>query len=176
MTNKNALVAYLDEKWFYVSNNRRKIKILPLGDDEEEDADFILQPKVRNRRYPVKVMFLGIVINPNDDHNFDGRIHLERVSKSKRANKTLHHQRFSFDINVNTEIKNDGWRDVITKDQGITIDEHIAIIGEYYKLHPDIIDCMVFNYKTLIGENRNSKEVYLSGGDILFGSKHFSTG
>merc|ERR1740124_1015186 len=51
----------LDEKWFYITNRRRRIKRLPRGDDEEEGADYIPQPKVRNRRFPIKAMYMGVV-------------------------------------------------------------------------------------------------------------------
>ena len=54
-------VAYLDEKWFYTTNFRRKIKRLPKSEEEEEGDDFIPQPKVRSRRFPIKAISMGVV-------------------------------------------------------------------------------------------------------------------
>ena len=45
LTNVNSPVAYLDEKWFYTTNRRRKMKKLPKGDDEQEGVNFCLNQK-----------------------------------------------------------------------------------------------------------------------------------
>ena len=47
-------VAFLDEKWFYTTNRRRKLKLLPKGHNEIEIPKY-QRPKIRSRRYPVKV-------------------------------------------------------------------------------------------------------------------------
>ena len=46
LTNKNSPIAYLNEKWFYTTNRRRRIKKLPRSEEEAKDVDFIVQPKV----------------------------------------------------------------------------------------------------------------------------------
>jgi len=76
----------LDEKWFYTTNRRRKVKRLPRGEDEEEGVDFIPQPKVRSRRFPVKAMFMGVVGRPIPEKQFDGKIHMERGVKRRWLN------------------------------------------------------------------------------------------
>merc|ERR1712032_509552 len=103
----NTHLCYLDEKFFYVTNRRRKIKRLPLDADEKEGCDSLATPKMRNRRYPVKCMYLGVVGNPIPAKQVDGRIHLERVSKSTMAAKKSVNQRFSDDRNINNAL-NDG--------------------------------------------------------------------
>ena len=80
LTNVDSPIAYIDEKWFYTTNRRRKVKKLPLAPHEEEGADKIVIPKMRSRRFPVKSMFMGVVARPRPQHNFDGKILLERVS------------------------------------------------------------------------------------------------
>ena len=50
LTDKFANVAMLDEKWFYTTNRRRKIKRLPLGDNEKEGDDKVQHPQMRSRR------------------------------------------------------------------------------------------------------------------------------
>ena len=54
-TNSSAPVAFLDEKWFYTTNRRRKLKLLPKGQQEQEAPDAVRRPRIRSRRYPVKV-------------------------------------------------------------------------------------------------------------------------
>ncbi len=93
-------VCYLDEKWFCTVLCQRKIKVLPLGDSEENDADKIVKPKCRSQRFPIKVMYLGDVARPNELFKFNGRICLERVSRTKTVDT-----RFSNDGLVNDEIK-----------------------------------------------------------------------
>ena len=95
LTEKNAHVTYLDEKWFYTTNRRRKIKKLPRAADEDEGADYYSQPKVRSRRFPIKAMYMGVVGRPIPEKNFDGRVHLERVSQTKTVQKMMAHQNFS---------------------------------------------------------------------------------
>ena len=81
LTDKFANVAILDEKWFYTTNRRRKIKRLPLGGNEKEGDDKVKHPQMRSSRFPIKSMFMGVVGRPRPDKFFDGGILLERVSK-----------------------------------------------------------------------------------------------
>ena len=69
LTDVNAAVTYLDEKWFYTTNRRRRMKKLPKGNDEEEGIDFVPQPKVRSRRFPVNSMFMTVVGRPVKEKN-----------------------------------------------------------------------------------------------------------
>ena len=82
-------VCYLDEKWFYPTTRRRKLKFLPCGKHEKPGADIIRRPKTRSRRFPIKVMYLGVVGRPKTvgRRRFNGRIFLERVSKTKKSRR-----------------------------------------------------------------------------------------
>ena len=73
LTDTNEPVTHLDEKWFYTTNRRRLIKRLPKGEDEEEGVDYIPQPKVRSRRFPIKSMFMGVVARPVPSKKIDGK-------------------------------------------------------------------------------------------------------
>ena len=92
-------MGHLDEKWFYVTNRRRKIKVLPPLEGEPPGSDVVVQPKMRNGPHPVKVMSMGVVANLIPLCNFDGKIFLERISMEKTATITTHHQQFSDDVN-----------------------------------------------------------------------------
>lgn len=86
-------VAFLDEKWFYTTNCRQRLKILPTTDDENGRVRPPRRPRIRSRRYPVKVMYLGVVACPQPDHTFDGRVLLERVSRRKRLARASRNHR-----------------------------------------------------------------------------------
>ena len=102
------IMGHLDEKFFYVTNRRRQIKMLPIKDGEPLGSNSFVQPKMRSRRYPVKVIFMGVVANLIPSRNFSGKIHLERISKQKTTTAMSHHQQFSDDIHVNSLIKRGG--------------------------------------------------------------------
>ena len=55
---------------------------------EIEGNDTIKHPQMRSRRFPVESMSIGIVGCPRPDKNFDGRIFLERISKTYTIKKT----------------------------------------------------------------------------------------
>lgn len=92
---KNTPIAYLDEKWFYTTNHQNKLKILPEGRFEYQGNCLVNYPKIRSRHFPVKVMYLGVVVRPRmDDHEFDGKILLQRVSKPVVLSQTTRNKQF----------------------------------------------------------------------------------
>ena len=103
-----ALVTYLDERWFYTTDRCRRIKRLPKGDEKEDGADFIVLPKVRSRRFLIKGMFMRVCGRPIQNKNFDGKLHLEKVSKITVLKKMTTHQNFCNDWMLNNENKDGG--------------------------------------------------------------------
>ena len=55
---------FLDEKWIYTTSRRRKLKVLPPADFEDAEEVRVTNPKVRSRRHPCKIMYMGIVAPP----------------------------------------------------------------------------------------------------------------
>ena len=53
LTDENAPVAYIDEKFFCTTNQHRKIKKLPIGHHESSGAYFTPAPKIRSRCFPI---------------------------------------------------------------------------------------------------------------------------
>ena len=116
-TDPNIPVAYLDEKWFYTATRRRKIKMLPLSDEELSSPNLAsvhaseASPKIRSRRHPVKAMCLGVVGRPMKDEtkdvDFNGRIMIKRVAREQKVEKLARNQNFSPDAKVNDALKND---------------------------------------------------------------------
>ena len=102
---------FLDEKWFYTTSRRRKVKILPAGPDEDPEEVVHQQPTTRSRRHAIKVMYLGVVGLPvpkevfGGNKDFDGKIFLDRVSKVKGYKKATYNQNFTDVASNNGKIK-----------------------------------------------------------------------
>ena len=163
LTNETAPVTYLDEKWFYTTNRRRRVKKLPRGPNEEEGVDIVPPQKVRSRHFPVKAMFMGVVGRPINEKNFDGKIHLERVSKTVEVTKLTAHQNFCDDVVVNCQIKQGGWRDLHV--EGMSLDEMRDAMKHHFALDDAVCDRIEFIYKTKIGRKGNTKEVRIKDGE-----------
>ena len=101
---------------------------------------------MRSRSSPIKSMFMGVVGRPKIDKNSDGRILLDRVSKT-RAIKKKTHQCFSDDVIINSEIKTGNWKDFYVPKTDMQLDDLKEIIGKNYNLEDDIIDRLEFTYK-----------------------------
>ena len=52
---------------------RKKMKILPLGARETAGADVIPMEREGSRRYAKKVMYLGVIACPEEDHILTAR-------------------------------------------------------------------------------------------------------
>ena len=157
-TDPNIPVAYLDEKWFYTSSRRRKIKTLPLSDEELSSPNLAsihaseASPKIRSRRYPVKVMYLGVVGRPMKDEtkdiDFNGRIMIKRVAREQKVGKLTRNQNFSPDAKVNDALKNDkAWRDVYDEDADMTAGHLCDHIAEIYGLSEFVTERLELQYE-----------------------------
>ena len=78
-------VCYLDEKWFYTTTRRKKLKHLPRHKNEPIGVDVLKRPKCRSRRFRIKIMYLGVVGRPRtvNGRKFNGRILMERIGRTK---------------------------------------------------------------------------------------------
>lgn len=186
LTDVHSAVAFLDEKWFYTTNRRSKLKYLPLQEGEEVGADKISRPKMRNRRYPVKAMFMGVVGRPRPDlqSKFDGRIHLERISETVQVKTETCHQNFSDDVHINSLLKSGKWKDCIdSSDTTLTAGEMLDIVATYYDLDGKIADGLEIQYKSFRipkkkeGQSntnkKHSKIVRIQENDCVFVNKKY---
>ena len=106
-------VAHLDEKFFYTTNRRRKIKVLPPGPLESESDALFIMPKMLSRRFPIKAMFMGVVGRPIPHRNFNGKIFLERVSERIPVSKITSHQNFTDDCDHKSSYQKLGMENTI---------------------------------------------------------------
>lgn len=103
---------FLDEKWFYISSRRAKIKFLPKQPHEmSSDEAHYPSERLASRRFVQKVMFIGVMACPHPDRNFDGKVLMLRVSQTKIAQKKTYFKLIVDDYTVNKEI-NANWRDL----------------------------------------------------------------
>lgn len=148
----------LDEKWFYTTFRRRKRKVLPHGLTEEVGADFVRFSSVRSRRHPVKVMFLGVIACPHPEKEFDGKLHMERVSRLKTLARMSRQKSFSDDVLINEELKAGGWREYHT--DGMTFEDLLAdVIIASYCLEADVAERLDFTYR--VGTAIKSTQMHL---------------
>ena len=71
----------VDEKWFYVWDNKRRLKILPGRIARRK-------PIKSSKRHISKVMFLCAVAKPRPEHGFNGLVGIWRVSETTVAKRT----------------------------------------------------------------------------------------
>ena len=160
-----AIVVYLDEKWFYTTSRRRKLKYLPRAEFEEEGADILRVRKVINRRHPAKCMFMGAVAKPNGERGFNGKIHLTRISQTRRAIRTSFNQCFATSRIVNDLLKAGEWRNLYP-DPDFEFGDLKEVVALEFELDEDIL--LEFRYTTFTrrGDARK-KYVFLSDEDTL---------
>ncbi len=99
---QRAIVGYLDKAWKYLWSLRKKMNHLPRAGFEEEGAARIQVRRVVSRRNPFKTMFMGVVFQPQPEHNFDGKITKKRISWSRQLDQdTYRTNKFHYDYHVN---------------------------------------------------------------------------
>jgi hypothetical protein len=145
-SNPTVPIAFLDEKWFYTTNRRKSLKVLPKVASETTLKAY-KRPSIRSRRYPVKVMYLGVVAQPRTEHSFDGRILLERVSRRKKLVRSSRNKRFSVDVHVNEEIVAGKWKERFVMEDTTTI-EVLEMIADVYDLDEFVSDRLELVYVT----------------------------
>lgn len=149
LTDPTKPVGMLDEKYFYTTSRRRKLKILPLGEGEEPGADKIDRPKTLSRRFPIKAMFMSVVGRPRPEHGFDGKIFIERVSKTKTITRSTANHRFSDDAFINSEIKDGTWRKLYV--DGDTVDDLFEKIVDQFALDDFVAERLELAFQTKSG-------------------------
>lgn len=109
-----------------------------------------------SRRFPVKCMFIGIVVRPQPNHNFGGGILLERVSTSKKLiSKRTVHQQFSDDVIIKLELKAGRWRYIHLAYMPPL--DSVSLIAETFDLDKVTADCIKLQYTTKVGKDGKTK-------------------
>lgn len=139
---------FLDEKWFYCRNRRKKVKFLPPQPGEksyhiDEMNKSVL--RVISRRFPTKVMYMGVVSKPDPAHNFDGKIELLRVSEEREYKRNAYLENaFSHDLNTNDAVKNE-WRSIAFDE--MKCDVLLRGVADHFDLDEDVAGNLALRYK-----------------------------
>ena len=135
----------------YTTSRRKKVKVLPRAPFETNEEAYVPMPRLCSRPFPTKVMVQGIVACPIEEHDFDGKIYLERVSESYHSTRNSFNQNISKYYEVNYELKNGGWKDLFLPYEmfaDMNIRDAIESIGEGYELK-DIGDICFFHSRII---------------------------
>ena len=136
---------FLDEKWFYTSSRRKKEKHLPCADFEDQKYDIHIAKKVRNRRHPCKVMFLGIV-GPPIEGKMDGKILIKRVCHKYKRKQGSYHQNFSPFFEENNRLRLEHWKTLVPSHFGISVSSLLDRIIRIFKIEPEMAKDLCFVY------------------------------
>ena len=112
-------------------------------------------------------MFLSVIGRPRKDKGFNGKVLLERVSKTVMITKMTSHQKNSDDILINSEIKNIMWRNLYMSNQNMTMRELKGIIADTYDLDGFIAERLDLSFEQLVGKNGNKKTASLKDEHML---------
>ena len=146
--NSKPYIAFLDEKWFYTCSRRKKMKLLPRASFETEEDAFIPKPKLRSRRFPCKVMFMGVICPPVKGKT-DGKILLKRVSQRIKSQRQSYHQHFVPVFDINHRLKGGEWRSLYSPEVEDSVRDFLVIIEDTYDMDDDIGADLVLVYNSL---------------------------
>ena len=150
MGEDNFHICFVDEKWFYTTSRRKKMKILPKADFETEAEAHVPTPRLRSRRYALKVMHMGLIGKPVVGKSFNGKIYLRRVSESHVTSKNSFNQHISPIFEVNHSVKMGEWKKIFTPIRDfddIDVIDAIEFVSQFFELF-DVQEHLVFSYKT----------------------------
>ena len=144
-TEKDLYYCFLDEKWFYTTSRCKKEKHLPQADFEDDKTAFIVSRKVKSRRHPCKVMYMGIV-GPAIRGLTDGRIMMKRISEWRPLKRETTHQNISPFYELNNCLKLGDWRKLVPADEKIKVSRLLQSIVQEYQIESQISNDLVFTY------------------------------
>jgi len=166
-----AYMVYLDEKWFYVYSRQWVLKYLLKADFEEVGANKLRVRKEINHRHPTKTMFIAASSMPNEEHDFDGKIYIKRISKDKTTECTSFNQGFHFNRDINQMLKNGEWRELYpNSDSTFLFGDLRELITEHFELDDNIGDSLAFWYATF-GLNGKKRIIGLLDNDCMEGKE-----
>ena len=108
-----------------------------------------------------QAMYLGVVANPISSQNFDGKIFLQRVSKTEQYKQKSHCQNFSDDAQCNAFIKSGAWYDDVAGYvvDGTTLLDVKQAIATNYGVDSAVLDRLVLRQQ--IGRGKKKKYRYI---------------
>ena len=135
------------------------MKVLPRAPWETEREAYIDTPKLRSRRFPTKVMYMGVVGRPIEGR-CDGKVFLQRVATTKTTNRSSFNQHF---------FKSGDWKKLLVEDDldDVLCEEVFNLIGEYYDLDENVTSNLSFAYDSHPSTGRSKKVEQFDSGFLL---------
>lgn len=124
------------------------MKILPRAEIETPEQAETHVPNTHNRRFPIKVMFMGVASRPYLEHDFVGKIYMKRVADEVNASRNLYNQYISDFYEINADLKKGAWVDnfkPFSEHQDLMVLDTQQVICSTYGLEEDME--LVFSYK-----------------------------
>ena len=144
---ENLHVAFLDEKWFYTRSRRRKQKYLPAHSSEPASAAELPTRRERSRRYPTKVMFLGVVARPEPENSFSGLVYIRRISESHPYTQRSYSTTFCDDYFENGRVRR-GWKNIDGVNASTSAKDLQQKIGEKFVVDGFVLERIVLRYQS----------------------------
>ena len=95
---------------------------------------------------------MGVVVCPNREQNFDGRVFMKRVSERKKVTKGSRNNRFSIDIHINDELNQGRWRTILSNivedNEDVTVRYSLDLLIDMYDLDEFVAKQLQFYYVT----------------------------
>ena len=114
----------------------------------------------------MKVMYMGVVGNPQPQHDFNGRVLFKSVSTKVTAKRWSYHTKYTVDVHVNDVLKKGNmWREFITPLHlgGNLINEIVSV----FDLDEYVLSRLVICYLSHTTGGGNTKWVILSENQML---------
>ena len=99
-------------------------------------------------------MAFGAIAKPQPEHNFEGKVMLERVSKKVKAKQMSRNQRFTDDLHLNNDLKEGAWRNLVVDDQWA--DDLLDMIVDNYDLEEYEAERLTIYYCTFSDKNKKN--------------------
>ncbi len=121
-------------------------------------------PRIRPRRYPAKVMYLGVVACAQPRYNFDGTVCLHSVSRTKNLTRGSRNNRFSVDVDVVQSTVSGKWIQQLATG-GMEVEIHLVPLKKQYELDEDVSNRLVIGYKAYTKQGRKKWKALSPTGD-----------
>jgi hypothetical protein len=95
-------------------------------------------------------MFIGVIAEPDENQQFDGKILIERVSNERELTRTTSRNKFHHDRHINDALKPGEWKELYPDNPTILTSEFIRLIADSYDLNEEMEDKLCLQYVTYI--------------------------
>ena len=112
-------------------------------------------------------MFMGVVFQPQPEHDFNGKIAMKRISRSRQLERdTYRVNKFHYDYHINQLIMDGDWKN-LHDDPTYTTTELMTLVADYYELDDDVAEALCLRYVTHVGGGRNRRTTTMRGSKTI---------